>query len=384
MKNKSNGKKRLLLFADWFDPAYKAGGPIRSCVNFVSNLKDEYDLFICTSDRDLGSNDPLPGILINQWQQYNNAAKIYYTSPDQLNYKFISKIIRDIQPHFIYLNSLFSRYFSIYPLLVKRFQKIAAKIVLAPRGMLKPSALQFKFFKKRIFLQLFRLLGLHRFILFHATDETEVTAIGKFFYDSNVMLASNFPAPIVTGTEKIDKQPGHLSILFIGRIHPIKNLDFLLKALRSVKGAIQLTIVGIMEQEEYWRKCEIIIRKLPSAIRINYAGEIPHRQLAAIIGKHHIFALPTKGENFGHAIFDALSGGRPVLISDQTPWRNLKEQNAGWDLDLQDPIFFSQALQEAVNWDQDIYAHWSMKAQQLAITFYENAELKEKYKQIFS
>ena len=35
------------------------------------------------------------------------------------------------------------------------------------------------------------------------------------------------------------------------------------------------------------------------------------------------FLLPTGGENFGHAIFEALSCGVPALISDRTPWRDL-------------------------------------------------------------
>ena len=51
--------KRLLLLSDWFDPAYKAGGPIRSAVNFVKQMKDDYEIFILTSDRDLNDMKPL-------------------------------------------------------------------------------------------------------------------------------------------------------------------------------------------------------------------------------------------------------------------------------------------------------------------------------------
>ena len=41
------------------------------------------------------------------------------------------------------------------------------------------------------------------------------------------------------------------------------------------------------------------------------------------LSDYHLFFLPTLGENFGHAIFEALSVGVPVLISDQTPWTDV-------------------------------------------------------------
>jgi glycosyltransferase involved in cell wall biosynthesis len=66
--------------------------------------------------------------------------------------------------------------------------------------------------------------------------------------------------------------------------------------------------------------------------------------------------LPTTGENFGHAIFEALSCAVPVLISDTTPWRGLAAIRAGWDLPLQDPTAFAAvidaylAMSEAERW----------------------------------
>ena len=48
------------------------------------------------------------------------------------------------------------------------------------------------------------------------------------------------------------------------------------------------------------------------------------RRSSKRIARSDVFLLPTGGENFGHAIFEALSCGVPVLISDQTPWRGLE------------------------------------------------------------
>jgi hypothetical protein len=54
--------------------------------------------------------------------------------------------------------------------------------------------------------------------------------------------------------------------------------------------------------------------------------------------------MPTLGENFGHVILQSFMASTPVLISDKTPWKNLQNLNCGYDLDLNQPEFFSELL----------------------------------------
>lgn len=377
-------KKKILLFVDWFDPAFKAGGPIRSCVNFAMNTDDSFDIFVFTGDRDLGDDHPLKGIQTNTWINYKKDIKVYYASPDSLGLKSVRSIIDSIHPDFIYLNSVFSRVFTIYPLLLKRYYGVKARIILSPRGMLKPSALNFKPFRKKVFLWAMRTLGISAAIRFHATDDTEVFDVKKIFNRNEVFMASNFSSEAQTIQTLTPKQKGELSILFLGRIHPIKNLDYLINALMPMKGNVRLSVVGVMEQKEYWNYCTELIKRLPASVRVEFLGEIPHHLLAGILSKHHIFALPTKGENFGHAIFDALVAGKPVIISDQTPWRGLRERNAGWDLPLSNPDAFSEALQTTVDWNSEQYEAAAKAAFALSLEKARHDGLKEKYKQIFS
>jgi len=377
-------KKKILLFIDWFDPAFKAGGPIRSCVNFAMNEGDTYDIFIFTSDRDLGDDKPFKGIQSDQWLNYKKEIKVYYASAGSLKLKFIRSVIESIQPDFIYLNSVFSRAFTIYPLLLKRFYGVNGTVVLSPRGMLKPSALNFKPVRKKLFLWLIKKFGVTRSVRFHATDGTEVFDVKKIFADNEVYQASNFSSDVQPQQEITNKQKGEIAILFLGRIHPIKNLDYLLNALMPLQGAVTLSIVGVLEQKEYWNYCTEIIKRLPPSCKVEYLGEIPHHLLAGVLAKHHIFALPTKGENFGHAIFDALIAGKPVLISDQTPWRGLQQRNAGWDLPLANPELFSEALQQAIDWNFEEYSLSARAAFELSLEEAKQTGLKEKYKQIFS
>lgn len=102
-------KKRLLLLSDWFDPAYKAGGPIRSAVNFVKQMKDVYEIFVFTSDRDLNDIKPMTGITTGQWIEYAPGVKIFYASIHSLGLNDIRGQINSIRPDSVYLNSMFSK-----------------------------------------------------------------------------------------------------------------------------------------------------------------------------------------------------------------------------------------------------------------------------------
>jgi len=379
-------KKKVLLFADWYAPGYKAGGPIRSCVNFTQHMERQYDVYVFTSDRDLGDHQPYENIETNRWVQTEGSACLYYCSPEQLSLMNIRRQILSIRPDFIYLNSMFSLYFTIYPLLLHRWSPKQAKLILSPRGMLRESALSFKPAKKKLFLYTFRMLGLHRRVSFHATDATEQKDIQKYFGPSTeISLIPNLPGALASHSpDRIGKQSGELSMVFVGRIHPIKNLDYLLRVLARIDSPIRLTIVGSLEDRPFWEKCREMISGLPSALAVKYLGELAHDEILPVIREHHIFVLPTKGENFGHAIFEALSQRRPVMISDQTPWRNLRQANAGWDLSLEDPGLFEKAILEAIGWDQAEYDRWSEGAYKLAAIHRDNREVLEKYNKLFS
>lgn len=380
-----NLKKKILLFADWYEPGYRAGGPIRSCVNFSGHMRTEYEVYVFTSDRDLGSTGPYEGIRRDEWQQKEEGLHVYYCSTEELSWKNIRMHIRELAPDFIYLNSMFSVKFTIFPLLISRWAGERAVLVLSPRGMLRSSALRFKPLKKKIFLNGIRWMGLHKRLRFLASDDTEMKDVRRVFGEGpRIAMIPNFPSAVVPEPPILSKGSGKLSMIFVGRIHPIKGLDFLLQLLKGVKASVDLTLVGSLEEPAFWNSCQELISKLPVNISVNYAGEIPHNKLSATLAKHHIFVLPTKGENFGHAIFEALSLGKPALISDQTPWRNLTARNAGWDLPLDRPDLFCEAIEQAAGFTNEAYAQWARSTAGFVKEYLDNLNLKEEYRKLFT
>ncbi|MHA1337650.1 MAG: glycosyltransferase family 4 protein [Promethearchaeota archaeon] len=345
---------KILVFTQYYLPGYKGGGPIRTISNMVSQLTD-FKFKIITYDRDLGESQPYSNIIQESWNKMYNA-DIYYLPPRSCSLGKLKKIINDTKFDIYYLNSFFSINLTLKPLILFRLKQIPKKpIILAPRGEFLPGAINIKRFLKLMYIILFRILGLHKDIKWHASNFLEDNSIKKWMgKKTNIFIAPNLreiPNSNKIIFKRIKKKSGFLKIIFISRISKKKNLDYAIKILRSIKGNIEFNIYGPIDDVKYWEKCKKIIKNLPSNICIKYMGSIPQSNIIKEIQKHHLLFLPTKGENFGHIIYEAIIAGRPLLISNNTPWNHLSVKNIGWDLPLEEPNKFKDMIQYMVNLD---------------------------------
>jgi len=379
----SNNKK-ILLFTDWYEPGFKAGGPIQSCKNIVNSLSDEYDFWIFTSDRDLGDKEPYKNINRDIWLKLPNGAHIWYASPEFLKSSGIRKIIIEIHPEIVYLNSMFSSGFSLLPLWILRSIHFEGRIILAPRGMLNTSAVSRKKWKKKIFLSLFSLSKISRKIVFHATDKQEQIDIQKYFrHTAEVHLIENIPNINAQWTPR-NKQPHQLNCVFISRIHPIKNLLYAINVVKSVAGcSVVFDIYGTIEDEKYFQKCREAVSRANPHIFINYKGVVANVNIFNVLENYHCFFLPTLGENFGHVVFEALTSGCVVLISDKTPWNNIEQKNAGWTLSLSDNRKFAEKIKLLCSMNEQEFNEKSNAAFQYAKEFLSSMNLKSRYSSLF-
>jgi glycosyltransferase involved in cell wall biosynthesis len=368
---------RILIFTDWFTPAFKAGGPIRSVVNLVEKFKGSLDIYIFTGDRDLHDALPFEGIQTDQWIA-GDGCTIYHHSPGKMNYKKVKSVIKEVNPDKIYLNSMFSK--MIYPLMAAGR---SGKIILAPRGMLRTSALAIKPIRKFLYLSLLRTMNIDQQVTFHSTGDEETKDIKRIFPNARqIIVAPNLPVSVADTLHESHKQTGELHIIFVGRIHPIKNLLFLLESLDELRGDIRLDIVATKDDDAYWRSCEKQIARLKENIKTHIHLDIPHHQIKPLLEQSHLFVLPTEGENFGHAIFEALSVGCPVVLSDQTPWRDLKHKNAGVDLLLKKELF-TETIQAFVDMNDLQWQEYRKGALALATDYEKHLESDRVYDDLF-
>lgn len=374
-------KRTLLIIVDWFYPGYRAGGPIQSCTNLVMALRNDYNIKVLTSDTDHLESKPYPDIVSDKWNNdVIEGVSIYYMSAAKRSPGSILTLMKEADAEFIYLNHLFSPLYVIAPLYYKWRNKVRAKFILCPRGALFTGALNIKSYKKKPFLQLYKWLGLEKMVRFHATNEMEKKAILQYYPGAEVFVADNLPKLIQQPLQSIGKAKGNLKLLYIARIHPIKNLKYLLECLRDIQGSIEFVIIGPIEDESYWQECNSIIKSLPGNIQVNYSGAVENHKLDTYFVNSHLFVLPTKGENFGHSIFESFISGRPVLISDLTPWKNLYFKKTGWELPLDaNKVEWKDAIREAVDWSQEDFDEFSKASWIFARSFINNPELKASY-----
>lgn len=349
-------------------------------------MKEDYLIYILTTDTDHGETQPYENIIPNQWRSHldNDTIQVYYTQKKLLSLLQLRQVINAVHADYIYLNSLFSPLFVLYPLWLQWSGVITGKVIICPRGTLYKSALAIKTIKKKPFLTLFRLMGIHKRVQFQASNDREQEAIAHYFPNSKIFTLDDAINSQQTALITYKKEIGTLKCIFIARIHPIKNLLFLLHILEQVKLTIELTIVGPIEDQAYWESCEQQLKSLPANVTTNYIGSLPNHELLPLLQKNHLYILPTKGENFGHSIFEAFLAGRPVLISDQTPWLRLQDKKIGWDLPLAHPQEYVNAIEEAAAWNQETFDEWAANAWNFANTYLENSNAKAKYIELFS
>lgn len=380
------GRKKILLFTDWYYPGYKAGGPIQSCRNLVQLMKGDFDFYVFTSDRDLGETNPYPGIKRNKWVNGEGKELVYYAEEKKMNLAYLRNMISRIKPDAIYFNSMFSYRFTVLPRLAVKTMRFRGKIILAPRGMLHSGAMELKSGKKKAFLQTFKLLKLEKRICFHATDNVEITDINRFFPTHPVIMAENIPHTANSSETPLVKEPGFLKMVYFSRLHPKKNLLFLLNLLRDnvFAGLLELDVFGGADESLYEKNCLSVAAGMPPNIKVRFHGAVPNNKVFELFSRYHVFVLPTLGENFGHAIFEALTSGLPVLISDNTPWRNLEKDYAGWDISLRDGNAYVSVLQRLTAMDKEEWSKWSKGAAATANRYLMAADFKEKYTALFS
>ncbi|MED3075883.1 glycosyltransferase [Bacillus wiedmannii] len=378
--------KDILILAPYYLPGFKGGGPIRSISNLVHTLGNELNFKIITSDRDLGDSIAYEKAQNEVWTKVG-LAEVYYVTPEKFNFRYLRKIIKSTHYDFIYLNSFFNTNFSVIPILLRRMGIIPYKpIIVAPRGEFSPGALKIKKFKKELFIESTKLVGLHNKVIWHATSEEEKIDIKQIYGEEvPVRVAQNLPNIFENKEhQKKEKKRGELKLVFLSRITEKKNLKGALTFLKGITGNITFDIYGPIENQNYWKTCQDVIESLPNNVQVNYMGQVNNNKVHLLLSNYNAFLFPTFGENYGHVIVESLLAGCPVIISDQTPWKNLKNEGAGWTIPLEKEETFISALNDIVHMDSEEFQQLSRSASEYAVKMFFCEEILKQNRDLFS
>jgi len=139
--------------------------------------------------------------------------------------------------------------------------------------------------------------------------------------------------------ERFPETRGKRLILFLGRIHPKKGCDLLIRAFAQVlkeapageafSPPLHLVIAG-PDQAGWAEQLEALAASLHISDKITWTGMLTGEIKLGALRSAEVFALPSHQENFGIAVVEALGCGVPVLITNKVNiWREIEEDGAG-------------------------------------------------------
>lgn len=241
-------------------------------------------------------------------------------------------------------------------------------VIISPHGLLEPEKLRVSPVKKALSLALYENKNLQRCSCFIACSLQEAHFLKDFGVTQPIAVVPNGVAvDSISLRPKKDKSESFRLrhkissdakvLLFLSRIHPFKGLDLAIEAIAAVAQEFRRTswvfvIAGIDENNyESTLKDKVKEKDLEDIVR--FIGPQYSAQKLEALDSADCFVLPSKGENFGIVVVEALARGLPVITTSNTPWKELETRNCGWWVDRSKNSFVS-VLQRLFSTDKEV------------------------------
>lgn len=208
----------------------------------------------------------------------------------------------------------------------------SCKLVVSPEGTLSNWALNHSAIVKKALWPLLLDPVMRAATAFHATANSEYEDIRRLGFKQPVAILPN-------GIDVPDFEPkkpkSFRQLLFLGRIHPIKGIEILLRAWGAVQGRFadwQLVIAG-PDNGGYLAQMKTLAGEL-GIERCEFAGPLYGEPKQQAYRAADLYVLPTHSENFGMTVAEALAAGTPAIVTRGAPWQGLEREGAGWWIDI--------------------------------------------------
>jgi glycosyltransferase involved in cell wall biosynthesis len=249
--------------------------------------------------------------------------------------------LRDSPADVFHIHGLW-RMANVYPADAARAR--GAPVFVSPRGMLGMEALRFSPLRKKIFWALAQGRAVRMADALHATSEQEWRDIRAFGLRQPVALLPNGVA--LRAVEAPAREP---YVLSLGRLHPIKGLDRLLRAWALLEADFPDWRLRMHGPSELGHRGELmaLARELRLE-RVEIGDALYGEEKRRAFVRASLFALPSHGENFANTVAESLACGVPVVASTGAPWEGLRVHGCGWWTD-NEPEAFAAALRDAMS-----------------------------------
>ncbi|MDA8988722.1 glycosyltransferase [bacterium] len=238
------------------------------------------------------------------------------------------------------------------------FHRVVARVcavrrihrIVSPRGMLEPWALAHHRWRKRLAWILFQRRDVMDACGVHVTSEAEAAQLRSLGFPGPMACIPN--GVEMPSSDSIARFDGPPTVVFLGRIHPVKGLDVLVDAWqRAALPGWRMEVVGPNE-DGHQALLEEKLKRAGLFDQWRFAGEVRGDGRWNALRRGHLFVLPSHTENFGLAVAEALAIGLPVIATRGTPWSGVEERGCGRWVDLE-PTSLAEALSELTSLPKD-------------------------------
>ncbi len=310
-------KLKILLVSPWFHPHLERGGTPIAAYNFAVGLASLGNSVTVLTTSNFANRK---FSFVSSYELEN--LKIFYANPilkflprsELMSFRLIRKMVHDSDKHtLIYLHTSRNLY-SLTALILKKLGLIKG-YVICPHGSYTKKWVEGLGFRrtKALYIKIIENFIVENAISLHYLERAEAMTQSS--------LISQVPSFVVPNgihyhegsreRSSISKHSDALRLIFVGRIHPQKNLLNLVQAINKVqKQNVSLDIYGPIDDRIYYDKV-----KAAAPRNVVFKGFIKNEELSKRLGNYDAFVLCSVVEGVSIALLEALSVGLPVIYS---------------------------------------------------------------------
>jgi glycosyltransferase involved in cell wall biosynthesis len=102
-------------------------------------------------------------------------------------------------------------------------------------------------------------------------------------------------------------------LLYVGRLAKEKNLELLLRAVRSTLEAVPGVVLVLVGEGDMDRPLRRLAEAMGMADRVHFVGPVPHERVGCWYRAADLFVFPSVSETQGLVVLEAMAHGLPVL-----------------------------------------------------------------------
>jgi len=318
---------RVIHVSAYYAPAWVYGGPPASIHGLCRALRRRgTDVQVVTTDAN--GESALPATVTGAGA-YEGVPVTYCrrTWPRRvIGSRALARTVRSLLPDadVLHIHGLWNR---VVWAAAREARRAGVPYVLSPRGMLQVAALDHHAWRKRAAYALLERRTIEGAAVLHATSRREAESLGIWSPASRVVLIPNGinvsegPAPA--------RPAAPPTMLFVGRIHPIKRLDLLVDAFVRLRATWPDACLVIAGPDEAGLRASLTARAGASAAGMTWTGTVDAAARTALLHRATALVLCSDSESFGLTVLEALAEAVPVVVTRSCGWVELGPEGAG-------------------------------------------------------